>query len=126
MAQWRSVTDLPAEPSAVSCARSVARALVQAWGFPELAEDAQLVISELLTNVIKHAAGTLTVQLVVTGLDNGIRLALSDGSPRRPSVKNVPPDRPNGRGMMLVEALATRWGAETDGVGKTVWAELGR
>jgi anti-sigma regulatory factor (Ser/Thr protein kinase) len=123
---WRSRTDLPANPSAASCARAIAQAVVRAWGFPDLVENAQLLVSELFTNALQHAPGSATIGLLIDTRADGVRLGLADGSALRPEVRALTTDRPSGRGLVLVQALASRWGAEEHEDGKVVWVDLDR
>lgn len=88
-------------------------------------DDAQLVISELVTNVIIHARTEFEVRLI-TLPDPGVRIEVEDGCPILPVPGTLTSIAISGRGLLLVEALATRWGAEAlPGAGKMVWCELG-
>ncbi|MET7937837.1 ATP-binding protein [Streptomyces sp. NPDC005322] len=113
-------------PISVTRARHYAARMVAEWGHPALAEDAALIVSELGTNAVRHGQvpGRLfRVQLTLTKAR--LRIAVTDPRgerlprPRRPS----PADK-NGRGLLIVRALATRWGVRTRIVGKEIWAEL--
>jgi anti-sigma regulatory factor (Ser/Thr protein kinase) len=89
-------------------------------------DDALLIVSELVTNAVRHGEGD-----IVLGLDlrpDRVRIEVRDdgaGLPVVPS-EHPPTDRPAGRGLLIVAATAADWGIErTDGdSGKTVWAEL--
>jgi anti-sigma regulatory factor (Ser/Thr protein kinase) len=113
----------PAEPDAPRAARRfVAEALGQ-WGRNgTLLQDAQLVISELATNAVVHAASPFTV--VARLQDASVRLSVHDRSPEQPVVRANGSLLPSGRGLHLIAALASRWGVQTTGEGKAVWAEL--
>jgi anti-sigma regulatory factor (Ser/Thr protein kinase) len=105
---------------------------LHAWGIPygsDLSETASLVVAELATNAVLHGR--------VPGRDIALRLALSVGTvrveicdargERLPVLPSTPRDGDSdtGRGLLLVDALATRWGVDTEpGPGKTVWAEI--
>ena len=61
---------------------------------------------------------------MVTKRARRVRVAVSDQSPRAPVVRSPEDSRPGGKGLLIIEALAIRWGYELDGAGKQVWAEL--
>jgi anti-sigma regulatory factor (Ser/Thr protein kinase) len=89
-------------------------------------EDAQLMVSELVTNAVRH--GRPDVVLTLELLADRIRIAVYDGSDHLPVVPHGQPsvDRPTGRGLLIVAATASDWGVirHEDRTGKTVWAEL--
>jgi anti-sigma regulatory factor (Ser/Thr protein kinase) len=101
---------LPFAPEADGAAiRHAAGALLSDWQTPELVEDTLLVIAELVHNVLQHTdAGG---ELVLIHGDGEIVVEVSDRSPRLP--RPYPPDhrRVGGRGLLLVGALARRWGS---------------
>ena len=89
-------------------------------------EDAQLMVSELVTNAVRH--GRPDVVLSISVAADRLRIEVSDGSDDMPVVAGDHPslDRATGRGLLIVAATAADWGvARTPGrPGKTVWAEL--
>lgn len=92
----------------------------------QLVEDALLVVSELVTNAIRHGRPDIEVRLVT---DPGrLRLEVHDGGEQLPVVPHGRPsvDRATGRGLLIVAATARDWGVVQgpDRAGKTVWAEL--
>jgi anti-sigma regulatory factor (Ser/Thr protein kinase) len=90
----------------------------------DLVATAHLLTSELFTNALDHGEGDITLQ--VTRLPGELHVAVADGSPLQPRVSTVTLNEVRGRGLMILEALALRWGVETrdDGRGKTVWFTL--
>ena len=111
----------------VPLARRRAARLVSGWGQPGLAGDVALVVSELMTNALLHGSvrGRL-IRVHVTLGHRTLRIEVSDPRgerlPRpRPVVSDA--DEQFGRGLLLVGALATRWGWEPRSIGKTVYAE---
>ncbi|WP_432253226.1 ATP-binding protein [Streptomyces sp. HNM1019] len=113
-------------PISVTRARQHAARFVADWGHPGLADDTALIVSELATNAVRHGRvpGRLfRVELTLT--KTRLRIAVSDPRgerlprPRRPS----PRDK-HGRGLLIVRALADRWGVRERTVGKEIWAEL--
>ncbi|MEV7982581.1 ATP-binding protein [Streptomyces sp. NPDC086519] len=118
------------------CRRSVPRsraalhAVLGGWGVTQdVLESAELVLSELVTNALRvrvpsdRQVGVRIARCLEDGL---LRLEVSDAGSGRPEVRAPGDEETGGRGLLLVEALAHRWGVEerTGGIGKTVWAEL--
>ncbi|MGW7103036.1 ATP-binding protein [Streptomyces sp. NPDC054838] len=89
-------------------------------------EDVLLLVSEVVTNACLHAGGPR--ELVLRHSPEGLRVEVSDDSPEPP--RRRPPgdrSRPGGHGLIVLERLATKWGAEPSGgafPGKTVWLEV--
>ena len=118
----RHVNLLNSSASARS-ARYAAETACHDWHIPHLASVAALIADELVTNAVEHTDGTAELTLSLRGSDVtvGVRDGSADSVPR-PRLSSV--DRPCGRGLQLVAALADRWGLTRHGGGKTVWAEL--
>lgn len=113
---------LPASPEAAADARSwIATSLTQR-GFGHLAEVAELLTSELVTNAVLHAATELT--LTLSEPNGSVRVAVSDEDLELPSVGALDVEATSGRGMQLVDTLAPEWGVCVRPAGKTVWFEL--
>ncbi|MEC4020452.1 ATP-binding protein [Streptomyces sp. H27-D2] len=111
-------------------ARYLARVALSAWGLDDMAETAALLLSELVANAVRHAHGP-TVRIVVDHpADDRVYVAVVDRSPRQlPEMRTPDPDDVNGRGSLLVDELADRWGYDLMGPGqrpwgKCVWAEM--
>jgi len=127
MAQWRALIDVPASAHGPAAARHVVAALLPVWELPELSADAELVVSELVTNAYRHAPGTDSFELELVRQSDGVRISLADGNAVRPVIAELHADhQPTGRGMAIVAALAVRWGAEDHHGGKRVWVDLQR
>jgi anti-sigma regulatory factor (Ser/Thr protein kinase) len=86
------------------------------------AEDAALVLSELVTNAIVHAHAGCTIEMKHD--DHCLRLEVRDPSPTPPVIGAAHPHDIGGRGLHIVEAIANAWGWEPTIDGKTVWANL--
>ncbi|MGN6609797.1 MAG: ATP-binding protein [Jatrophihabitans sp.] len=124
MGQWRALVELPVNVRTPAHARRVVRAMLTAWELDAHADDAQLVVSELITNVLQHAPSADSLELEVSSTAESLRIGLADGSSIKPVVRELTDDQPSGRGMAIVEALASRWGVEERAGGKRVWVEL--
>jgi len=108
--------------------------VLREWGLAALAEPAELVVSELVTNAVQASTGPaalprIGVPVVHLRLLADLRrvvVEVWDGNPEPPVAKQAAPDDESGRGLMLVEALCKRWGSEAVPArgGKVVWAEL--
>ncbi len=112
----------PGTPDDVSRARGYVTTQLLALGLPELVREAQLIISELTSNVVQHA-GT-AFRLTVDGDDQGLLLRVRDWSTRPINPTSADPGAEGGRGLMLVDALSVSWGVTPHENGKSVWAEL--
>ncbi len=90
---------------------------------PERLDDAVLVLSELVGNAVRHAEGdSMEVRLRRTG--DVLRIAVHDRSPAHPAPRDAALEDENGRGMLIVDALSSRWGWEPRPDGKVVWADV--
>jgi anti-sigma regulatory factor (Ser/Thr protein kinase) len=123
--------ELAALPTAVSCARRHAKAVVQEWGLAAIAENTELVVSELVTNAVRASdylhSGGLTTPVVRLWLASDLRSVLVrvwDSNSQMPARRDAGPDDDGGRGLMLVEYLANEWGAYRKADGKVVWVLL--
>jgi anti-sigma regulatory factor (Ser/Thr protein kinase) len=119
---WSSQAAFPAVEASVGRARSFVGTELAAHAMQHLDDDIRLVVSELATNAVAHAATPFVVTL--ERLTDAIRLTVDDGSVHRPRFP-VPDDMaPNGRGLMLVRNLSTNWGVSgaSDRGAKGVWA----
>ncbi|MFE5592566.1 ATP-binding protein [Streptomyces sp. NPDC056549] len=112
-----------ADLTAVPEVRHALRELLRKWGGPGASDVAELLTSELVTNALVHTEHGAVVTATV--VPEQLRVEVRDFVPglERP---RVPPadDGTNGRGLVLVQALADSWGVEDHEVGKVVWFEL--
>ncbi|MCX5081963.1 ATP-binding protein [Streptomyces sp. NBC_00401] len=115
-----------AYPRSVSLARRRAARLVEEWGHGDQAGAVALLVSELATNALLHGCfrGRLfQVELSLTG--SALRISVSD--PRGevlPEPRAATESEQFGRGLLIVQELASDWGVEGRNVGKTVWCEV--
>jgi len=111
-----------AEPSSPGRVRRFVRRALVADVPADRLETAVLLASELASNAVLHARTDFEVRITVT--PRILRLAMSDESSRPPLPVNVDADATSGRGLRLLEGLASRWGSEAHPTGKSVWFEL--
>lgn len=97
---------------------------LEALGFSLAAGIAELLVSELVTNAILHAHTVIEVTVRQAG--DIVRVGVADSSPRTLRKRQHSVDSGTGRGLWLVDRLATRWGVEPTPAGKVVWFELPR
>ncbi|MFD5653756.1 ATP-binding protein [Streptomyces sp. NPDC127039] len=134
----------PAAPDAVRTARSLVRRTLDEWRLDSVGDIAALLVSELVTNALRHATGPIGVRLVrspapvagsagaagavaaagVDGADGVLLVEVSDPLPDPPRERVARPDDEDGRGLQLVASAARRWGTRPGEAGKTVWFEL--
>ena len=117
--------DVPPDAAAVAEARRFLRRTLRDWGIDEETTDAAvLCVSELVTNAVVHAYAGCVVRAL---LDRGIlTITVRDNGAQSGTAAELldDPVRVHGRGLQLVDALATRWGSEPDAVGTTAWFVL--
>ncbi|BFU45073.1 ATP-binding protein [Krasilnikovia sp. MM14-A1004] len=108
---------------AVRHARDMATDACARWGLPHLIGPACLVVSELVANAVEHAGTMITLQ--ISHRDRYVNISVRDGSPEPPRLIELDVlDRERGRGIMLVDSVATHWGWLPSREGKVVWATL--
>jgi hypothetical protein len=113
---------LPAEPASAAVARRFVRDALDAWGAGELEDAAVLLTSELVTNALLHARSA--PELDVSLVDGRLRVGVSDSTPVAPVRKRYGSEAATGRGLMLIETMASAWGSDPCEGGKVVWFEL--
>ncbi|HLI00967.1 MAG TPA: ATP-binding protein [Acidimicrobiales bacterium] len=114
----RVTTVLPASATAARLAREVAREVVAGPEDPRVA----LVVTELVTNAVRHADAT--PELTLRSWDGTVRIEVFDSGPGQPVLGSPEATATSGRGLTLVDAVADAWGVERAALGKVVWAEL--
>jgi anti-sigma regulatory factor (Ser/Thr protein kinase) len=114
-----------AEPREVAALRRIIRSHLMRWGLLTVVEAAELCVSELVTNVIKHVGVGTPATLTVSMSGTNLRLEVRDPSMGVLSA-NLPasPEAEEGRGLALVEAMAESWGVCLTAGGKATWCEL--
>jgi CheY-like chemotaxis protein len=115
---------LEPSPHSPAHARAFTQQVLSGWSCDGLIEDAQLIISELVTNAIRHAGSSATLWLRLT--TQTLRITVADEHRASPRPLPFSLTRRHGRGLMVVAALAAAWGVEPHRRGKAIWAELTR
>lgn len=113
---------LDPEPLAARAARRAVAELVGDLLHPDELDGLLLATSELVTNAVEH--GAPPIELVVERGPDRVRVVVKDGSPLRPRHGSPAVTDVRGRGMMIVDRLANRWGVEELAAGKAVWVEV--
>ena len=114
---------LPLVSQAAGLARTATREVLTSWQVAHLAEPAVLIVSELVTNSVRHSGGSLLL-LQMQATRTGIRIEVHDADPRWPQPATPAELDESGFGLVLVDALADKWGVCDNATGKAVWAEL--
>ncbi|MFY1677981.1 MULTISPECIES: sodium/proline symporter PutP [unclassified Streptomyces] len=112
--------ELPADPAAVAQARVRCARRLAEWGLHDLAYTTELIVSELVTNAIRHASGPVGIRLI---RDRFLICEVSDTSNTTPRLRHARTTDEGGRGLFIVARLAQRWGTRSTATGKTIWAE---
>jgi anti-sigma regulatory factor (Ser/Thr protein kinase) len=129
--EWPLVSELSlaALPTAPACARGHVRSLAHEWGLADLADTAELLASELVTNAIQASArlktlATPVVRIRVTSDRESLTVHVWDANEAVPIRHEAGPDDDGGRGLMIIDALSAAWGSYPDSTGKSVWATI--
>ncbi len=120
----RALLDLDAGPTSAAQARAAVAACSDRLGLDELSDDVVLVVSEMVTNAVRHAQPP--VELEIEAGEDDVVISVRDGSPLPPVARTPDVDAEGGRGMLLVDLLSDDHGVRSQPPGKTVWARLRR
>ncbi|MFD7685208.1 SpoIIE family protein phosphatase [Streptomyces sp. NPDC059781] len=115
-----AVWDLPADPAVVAEARRTSTRQLARWGLDDLVFTTELVVSELVTNAIRHAGGPVRLRLIH---ERALVCEVFDGGATAPHLRHPRAMDEGGRGLLLVSQLAQRWGTRFVPDGKIIWAE---
>ncbi|MFD4242151.1 SpoIIE family protein phosphatase [Streptomyces sp. NPDC058525] len=116
VANW----SLPEDPKAAGQARDHVREQLEAWGLEDLTMTTELIVSELVGNVVRHAKGPIRLRLLRS---RSLICEVTDGSLTTPHIRHASDTDEGGRGLQLVAAMAHRWGTRYTPHGKCIWAE---
>jgi anti-sigma regulatory factor (Ser/Thr protein kinase) len=120
----RSVLPFEAAPAEVRLLRRSVAAQLGQWGVSHAAEETELVVTELATNVIKHVGEGVSATLILEWDRERLRVEMHDKSPSVPTLAAAGCEDECGRGLHLLSALAADWGTALTAVGKSVWCEI--
>jgi anti-sigma regulatory factor (Ser/Thr protein kinase) len=109
---------LPPAAASVRDGRRFVMGVLETWGMDDLIETAALLTSELLTNSVLHARTDIV--LTLSQREHGVEIVVRDGSRSAPRRRRRPADATTGRGLELLERLATDWDVSLDDDGKSV------
>jgi anti-sigma regulatory factor (Ser/Thr protein kinase) len=130
-ASWplRTHLELAAYPTAPACARGHARSVALEWGLADLADTAELLASELVTNALQASRRLAAQEIPVIRLwlacnRTSLVIHVWDASQDLPARQQPDPGDESGRGLMIIDTLAARWGSYETQDGKVVWAQL--
>jgi anti-sigma regulatory factor (Ser/Thr protein kinase) len=116
VADW----DLPGDPAVVADARKEATRQLTEWGLEELVFTTELVVSELVTNAIRHATGPIRLRLIK---ERALICEVFDAGATAPHLRHPRTTDEGGRGLLLVSQFTQRWGTRFTPDGKIIWAE---
>ncbi|WUO43980.1 ATP-binding protein [Streptomyces sp. NBC_00285] len=120
----RSVLPFEAAAGEVRLLRRAAAKQLSRWGMPAATDEAELLVTELATNVVKHVGEGAAATLILEWRGERLRLEVHDKSRAAPSLKSAACDEECGRGLHLLATLAVDWGTVLTATGKAVWCEI--
>ncbi|MEU5026091.1 ATP-binding protein [Streptomyces milbemycinicus] len=115
---------LPRHPSSVPSARRLVLSQLAVWALAGSADDAELLVSEVVTNALRYTGGSVRLTLCLCPADGALRCEVEDADPTPPQSRQPCEEDEGGRGLYLIDLLARSWGSHRTGTGKTVWFEL--
>ncbi len=115
---------LPAVSHSVRLSRYATRAVLTAWQLSHVDEAATLLVSELVTNAVRHARGTDVITVDLYAGQTWLRIEVQDTDRHWPQPRIPDGFDESGFGFILVDALTSNWGVRETKAGKAVWAEL--
>ncbi|MDX3526208.1 SpoIIE family protein phosphatase [Streptomyces sp. ID05-39B] len=118
VAEWT----FPLDPAQAGRARAVVREQLHDWGLAQLVGPAELMVSEVVTNAVRHSHGRPVTMRLVRG--DTLLCEVDDDDHELPTLLSAGPDDEAGRGLRVVSTLAREWGASRTAAGKSVWFEL--
>ncbi|MFE5935456.1 PAS domain-containing protein [Streptomyces sp. NPDC056470] len=115
--------EVPPELTAVSEARRWAVRLLEDWGLRETAFAVELIVSELVTNAIRHGIPPIHLRIIRNSADHTVTCEISDTGTAAPHLRRARAADESGRGIFISGELSDRWGVRWTERGKTVWTE---
>ncbi|MGW3926182.1 ATP-binding protein, partial [Streptomyces sp. NPDC005093] len=115
-----AIWTLPSDETAVHSARHMAACQLAEWGLEGLEDATKLIVSELVTNAVRHSTSQIGLRLIHHQV---LTCEVFDTNADSPQLRRARTTDENGRGLFLVGQLSRRWGARSVSGGKVVWAE---
>ncbi|MFF4159258.1 SpoIIE family protein phosphatase [Streptomyces sp. NPDC001678] len=116
-----AVWELDAEPASVADARDATTRRLREWGLDDLSFTTELIVSELVTNAVRYAAGgPVHVRLI---RDRSLVCEVSDTGHTSPHLRHAAVDDEGGRGLYIIAQITQRWGTRYTPTGKTIWTD---
>jgi anti-sigma regulatory factor (Ser/Thr protein kinase) len=116
---------LPNLEESAEAARRLVRTALAVWHLDELTDTALLLVTELVANAVQHTRSRVIRVVIARPSEHLVRIGVVDKARTLPELAQPGEDLlTGGRGLLLVDALAVRWGTELHRWGKQVWAEL--
>ncbi|MFI9630328.1 SpoIIE family protein phosphatase [Streptomyces sp. NPDC052042] len=112
--------EAPSDPAAVADVRARTARVLRSWGLEELQMTTELIVSELVTNALRHATGPIRLRLLRQAV---LICEVSDTSSTSPRLRHARTTDEGGRGLFLVAQLTRRWGTRYTAEGKVIWTE---
>ncbi|HZG05677.1 MAG TPA: sodium/proline symporter PutP [Streptomyces sp.] len=112
--------ELPSDPAVVADARAFVTRQLSEWNMDDLLFTTELIVSELVTNAIRHATGPITLRLI---RERALICEVSDTSSTSPRLRHARTTDEGGRGLLIIAQLTRRWGTRYTAEGKTIWTE---
>jgi anti-sigma regulatory factor (Ser/Thr protein kinase) len=122
--QARCTHSLPNRPESVRKARAWLRAILTAHGHDDAVDPALLIMSELVTNAVRHATQSATIEILCELDPDILTLSVIDHDIRQPVILEVTSDDERGRGLILISSISDEWGCHPHTTGKLVFARL--
>ncbi|MDX3132406.1 ATP-binding protein [Streptomyces europaeiscabiei] len=122
--QLRCVLPFEAGPTEVRLLRRATAAQLAQWGLLAAVDEAELVVTELATNVVRHVGEGASATLVLERRGERLRVEVHDKSRMVPTLRPARCDEECGRGLHLLTSLAADWGTVLTAMGKAVWCEV--
>jgi hypothetical protein len=118
----RIETQFPCTDASIASVRGFLRAALHTWELDGFGKVTELLSDELVSNVVRHVGSPMTVRALLQPFS--IRIEVDDSSAEMPVLQHPDILEDHGRGVLLIDSLATQWGSEPRANGKTVWFEI--
>ncbi len=122
-AEQVALMEISDDPAVVADARRWATRQLAAWGLAEMSHVTELVVSELVTNAMRHGTPPIQLRLIK---NDALICEVADSSSTSPHLRRARSLDEGGRGLLLVAQLTQRWGTRHGREGKTIWCEQSR